>query len=160
MNANAPKEKRVGVMVHYSAGSYASTCDWCRQPKSGVSYNEVIGPKGEVDVIVPDTLRAWHAGVCRSSDPKRLPYRDANSAFYGIALSGGPPTLPTARQKEVLVQQIRAAFDRFGWDRSETWRIVGHDTEAWPRGRKQDPTGPDKARPWLSLAAIREEVAR
>lgn len=159
MNANALTESRRGVMVHYAAGAFGPSVDWCKNPASKVSYNVIIGPKGEVARIVPWTLRAWHAGVCRTSDPARLPYRDANSAFEGIALSGGPNVGPPATaQVERLVSEIRARFRAHGWGQGDGWRIVGHDTEAWPRGRKVDPTGPDASRPWLDLDAIRRRV--
>lgn len=160
MNANALKEPRRGVTVHYTAGTYASSVDWCKNPASKVSYNVIIGPKGEVGRIVPWHLRAWHAGVCRTSDAARLPYRDANSACEGVALSGGPTFgPPTEAQVERLVVLLRERFRAHGWGLDEGWRIVGHDTEAWPRGRKCDPTGPDASRPWLDLDAIRRRVA-
>lgn len=164
MNANALKEKRIGVMLHYSEGSFRGTADWCRTPKpknpNPVSYNRLIGPHGETDHIVPEHLRAWHAGTCRPSDP-RLAYIDANSAFEGIALSGGPQFgPPTARQIKVLVEVIRERFKANGWPLSETWRITSHDREAWPRGRKHDVTGPDTQHPWLDLHTIREAVAK
>jgi N-acetylmuramoyl-L-alanine amidase len=160
VNANALTEQRMGVMVHFSAGTFASTVDWCKRAKSGVSYNRVVRWDGKVELIVPERLRAWHAGRCQSSDP-RLPYTDANSAFEGIALSGGPSFgPPTRKQVSALVKLIRERFEANGWPLSETWRIVGHDSEAFPRGRKDDPTGKHKDAPWLDLNTIRREVAK
>ena len=160
MNANALREDRMGVLVHYSDGDYASTVEWCKDPVSKVSYNTCIGPDGQIASIVPYDMRAWHAGVCRTSNPDQLPYHDANSAFEGLALSGGPQFgPPTDAQVSTLVTLIKARFAANGWDTSETWRITGHDIEAWPRGRKEDPTGPDRSQPWLSLDAVRDAVA-
>ena len=148
-------------MVHYSAGTYESTVDWCRTPASKVSYNTVIGPEGQIAQIVPYDMRAWHAGVCQPSDPQHFPYHDANSAFEGIALSGGPDFHPpTPEQVETLVAVLKSRFAARGWDRRETWRITSHRAEAWPRGRKEDPEGPDLAHPWLDLTVIRERVSQ
>lgn len=165
MNAGPLEEPRIGVMLHYSEGSFRGTAEWCRtgKPKNPnpVSYNALVGPAGQRDVIVPWHLRAWHGGKCRPSDPARMPYTDANSAFEGIALSGGPQFgPPTPRQIAAVVLLIRERFAANGWDRRETWRISSHDAEAWPRGRKSDITGPNKAKPWLDLTHIRNEVAK
>ena len=90
-----------------------------------------------------------------------MPYVDANSAFEGIALSGGPKYgPPTPKQVRAVVKLIRERFQANGWPLSETWRLTSHDLEAWPRGRKADVTGPDKLHPWLDLNAIRQEVAK
>lgn len=100
-------------------------------------------------------------GQCRPSDPARMPYTDANSAFEGIALSGGPAFgPPTPKQIAAVVALIRERFAANGWPLTETWRITSHDREAWPRGRKEDVTGPNKAKPWLDLNTIRKEVAK
>ena len=49
---------------------------------------------------------------------------------------------------------IRRIFERHGWPLSEAWRLTTHSAEAWPRGRKIDPEGPDPANPILSRADI------
>lgn len=177
-NHNELRERRIGVAVHYSAGTYDSTVDWCCRRESQVSYNGVIRWDGHVELIVPWDRRAWHMGPCDPSDPRRLPYVDANSAFEGIALAGGPSFGPPTREAvRALVQLLAARFDAHAWPRTETWRIVGHETERiytakdtpdhalWgKKGAKQDPSGPPptwgRAHPWLDLDAIRQEVAR
>lgn len=160
-NQNARREDCVGVALHYSAGNFGGTVAWCRDPKSRVSYHTVIGMNpGERTVLVPLHRRAWHMGPCRSSDPARLPYTDANSAFVGIAAATGNPAQPvSAWQFRAIVEEVKRVFAALGWPATETWRIVGHDTEAWPRGRKPDPTGPDATRPVLSVEAVRQAVA-
>jgi len=155
-NHNALRGDRQGLMVHYSAGSFAGTVAWCRDPASGVSYNRVVGPEGEVVVLVPDDRRAWHAGVCRPTS--RFAYADANSAFEGIALSGGPPVPPTAAQVGALVRVLAERMRARRWGAAEIWRITGHEHEAWPRGRKHDPSG-GSVPPWLDLDAVRTIVA-
>ena len=49
----------------------------------------------------------------------------------------------------------RIYYERHEWDLDETWRIVGHSSEAWPRGRKTDPEGADLKNPILSVDDIR-----
>ncbi len=155
------REQRLGVMLHYDAStSDRGAVTWLtKDPACRVSYNLLVLDSGEVVEVAPVTARAWHAGICRSSDPSRLPYRDANSAFLGIAVAAGAGDQVTPAQLAAVVRLVRDAFDRSGWLRSETWRIVGHETEAWPRGRKHDPTGPTPARPVLSVAAVRQAVS-
>lgn len=159
MNANALREPRIGALIHYSAGDFVSTVDWCRNPTSKVSYNAVIAPDGAAVQVVPWELRAWHAGVCRPSTTSRA-YTDANSAFYGIALAGGPTFGPPAdAQRMTLNSILHDRFEAHGWPVVEWWRIASHGAEAWPRGRKEDPEGPDKANPWLSLDDVRSALA-
>ena len=50
----------------------------------------------------------------------------------------------------------RLYFKKHGWDPSETWRIVGHSSESWPRGRKTDPEGADPKNPILSVDDTRQ----
>jgi N-acetyl-anhydromuramyl-L-alanine amidase AmpD len=150
------KEKRMGVMLHYDGStSDAGGLGWFADPGCTVSYQDGVDDAGVVHEIAPASARAWHAGVCRSSDPRRLPYVDANSAFYGVAILTNEKTGATILQTLVVAARVRHYFAKEGWPVTETWRIVGHDTEAWPRGRKIDPTGPAPANPILSVADIR-----
>jgi len=150
-------EARVGCMLHYDASrSDAGAVAWLtKDPTCKVSYHWLVTDDGTAHVIAPHGRRAWHAGVCRSSDPKRLPYKDANSAFYGIAIAATDGETATAAQVATVVQLVRECFDRQRWPLSETWRIVGHDSEAWPRGRKHDPLGSNPARPVLDVTQVR-----
>lgn len=145
---------RQGIMLHYSAGNFAGSVAWCQDPASKVSYQAIVSQKGEVALIAPWTARAWHAGNCKSSDP-RLPYKDGNSAFEGIALAASPGETVTPEAFAEIVTMVKARFAAHAWPFSETWRVVGHNTEATPRGRKLDPEGNDPAHPVLSVAAVR-----
>ena len=163
-NFNAAlREPRIGCMVHYSAGDFNSTVQWCCDPASRVSYHVVIAGDGAAVQLVPWDARAWHAGKCSPSRESRS-YEDANSAFYGIALSGGPEFgPPTDAQEQTLNSILWDRFQEHGWPVAEWWRVVGHDTEAAPRGRKADPTGDSHgygpAHPWLSLDGVRAALA-
>jgi N-acetylmuramoyl-L-alanine amidase len=160
-NYNALRERRLGVMLHYDAstGSDKSAIGWFSDPDCEVSYNLLVGDDGHVYAIAPEDRRAWHAGVCKSSDP-RLAYKDANSAFYGISWAGGGrkgDRCPEAAKASIVSECVRL-FRKHGWSADETWRIVGHRTEAWPRGRKTDPEGADLKNPVLSTEEIRRRV--
>ena len=158
MNWGERREERLGVMLHYDGSTTdAGALAWFSHPDCKVSYNFLCWDDGNIHPIAPVYARAWHAGVCRSSDP-RLPYRDANSAFYGVSIAAKPPDVVTPAQFESVYALCVSLFQREGWPRSETWRIVGHNTEAYPRGRKTDPEGPNAGRPVLSVEAIRQAV--
>lgn len=154
------REPRLGVMLHYDASaSDEGSLAWLRDPRIRVSYNWLILDNGSQHTIAPIDARAWHAGVCRSSDPVRLPYKDANSAFYGISLAARPPDVATEAAKDAMARLVVSLFARHGWPLSEVWRIVGHGTEAWPRGRKIDPVGPDPRHPVLDPEWIRTAIS-
>lgn len=154
----ALRDVRIGVMLHFDAsGNDESAVDWFADPRCKVSYNKLVLDNGDYVVIAPDTARAWHAGKCRPSSP-RLRYSDANSAFYGISIASNEKVECTALQMLTAAALTREYFEKHQWPLTDTWRIVGHDTEAWPRGRKSDPTGPFKLNPILSVENIRALV--
>jgi N-acetyl-anhydromuramyl-L-alanine amidase AmpD len=153
------REPRIGIMVHYDASaSDAGALAWLRSPECKVSYTWIILDDGSQITIAPPDARAWHAGVCRPSNP-RLPYRDANSAFYGIAIAATAGDRATPRQAQAVANLCVALFQRHQWSRAtDLYRIVGHNTECWPRGRKTDPEGPNRNDPVLSVEDIRDLV--
>ena len=154
------REPRMGLMLHYDASSSdAGALDWLtKDPRCKVSYNWLVLDNAHIHAIAPGDKRAWHAGVCRSSDI-RLPYTDANSAFIGIAIAATDGETATEAQMDSTVLLCQSLMLAHRWHRSETWRIVGHDTEAWPRGRKHDPTGSNPEKPVLSVAEVRRRVS-
>lgn len=151
-------EPRLGTMLHYDASANdRGSIAWLRSPDCAVSYNLIVLDNGKVERIAPDTARAYHAGVCRSSDP-RLPYKDANSAFYGLAIAATDGDKATDLQFAAVVRMCVGYCLKHKWSHDEMWRIVGHESEAWPRGRKHDPTGSDATKPVLDLNAVRAAV--
>jgi N-acetyl-anhydromuramyl-L-alanine amidase AmpD len=149
----------VAVCVHWTGGPFFSAVDWCMRRSAAVSYHEIIDRNGDIAVLVPPEFAAWSVGKSQAPEPwQRHPHMTAGNALtYNIALSGGPPILPTATQIHTLIDRIVDTFAHFGWDHQDRYRITGHDAWAWPRGRKSDPTGNPKA-PWLDLDAIRTAV--
>lgn len=150
------RERRVGVMLHYDgSGSDYSAVRWFADERCKVSYNLLVLDDGSYVRIAPDTARAWHAGRCKPSDPAKLPYTDANSAFYGIAIASSGKHAVAALQMLTVALLCRQYFDEQGWDLADSFRIVSHSSEAWERGRKTDPEGVDPENPILSVADIR-----
>lgn len=161
-------EARIGVMLHYDASvSDASAVTWFTDPACHVSYNFLVLDTGNIIPIAPQDTRAWHAGCCKSDDP-RLPYRDANSAFFGISLAATVGDAATKEAKRSIALLCLHCFQMEGWPVTAVWRIVSHRSQAvyckgHPKageyGRKSDPEGPNRAHPVLSTNEIRGMVA-
>lgn len=155
------REHRIGCMLHYDASaSDAGAVTWLtKDPRCKVSYNWLVLDDGKLVEVAPADARAWHAGICKPSGSP-LAYQDANSAFYGIAIAATSGETATEAQETTVTRLVRSLFRKHTWDlAADQWRLVGHDAEAWPRGRKIDPTGPDPKHPVLSVARIRAWVA-
>jgi len=147
-------------MLHYDASSSdPGAVAWLvRDPRCRVSYNWLVLDDGNDVEVAPAEARAWHAGVCRSSDA-RLPYADANSAFYGLAVAARAGEVVTDKQYAAVVRRVVRLYGVNRWPLEETFRIVGHASEAFPRGRKVDPAGPDACRPVLNVDEVRRALA-
>jgi N-acetyl-anhydromuramyl-L-alanine amidase AmpD len=144
-------------MLHYDdSTSDVSAVEWLTSDKRcKVSYNWLVLDNGKVVEVAPETGRAWHAGVCRPSRVD-LKYKDANSFFYGIAIAAGGKKNDkiTKAQLDGLCELIAMLFKHNKWTLSDTWRISSHHLEAWPRGRKIDIIGSDKANPVYTLPMV------
>ena len=151
-------EPRAGVMLHYDeSGNDDGAVEWLLfDPRCKVSYNWLILDDGTVRDVAPVEARAWHAGVCRPSEGAPH-YKDANSAFYGIAVAAKHTQVATPAQFAMVVTLCRTLFSKHGWPLTDTYRIVSHRTEAWPRGRKDDPDGAHGV--VLDVEAVRKAVA-
>lgn len=159
-NWGKPREPRIGVMLHFDASSSdAGAVGWFSDPTCKVSYQYLVLDDGAFVRIAPDAARAYHAGVCRPSEP-RLAYQDANSAFYGIAVATNEKVDVTPLQLLTTAWLARRYFELEGWPMVDAWRLVGHRTEAWPRGRKSDPEGLDLKNPILAVAGVRQLLGR
>lgn len=152
--------QRVGVMLHYDeSSSDAGGVGWFRAEKCKVSYHWLVLDDGSYHEIAPFWRAAYHAGACRPSSPG-LAYLHANSAFVGIAAAAASGDAVTAEQMLTIAFLTRVAFHRHAWPVTDTWRVTGHENEAWPRGRRSDPTGPEDQKPVLSLAGVRHLLGR
>lgn len=153
-------EPRKGLLLHYDdSTSDPGAVEWLtRDPKCKVSYNRLYLDNGSRVNITPTTARAWHAGVCRPSDP-RLPYKDANSAFYGWAIATNDNHKVTPAAYAALLEDATELFKEHGW--REAWRVTTHHLEAWPRGRKIDIEGDPRkpTYPIFDLQKFRMDLA-
>lgn len=150
------RDERRGVMLHYDgSGSDRGAVQWFGDPRCRVSYNVLVLDDGDYVQIAPDEARAWHAGRCATSDPAQLPYTDANSAFYGVAIASSGKEAVTPVQLLTVAALCRGYFRKHGWPLGQTWRIVSHRSEATPRGRKTDPEGADLKNPIMSTEHVR-----
>ena len=102
-------------------------------PSSGVSAHWLVDEDGEVTSLVPETRRAWHAGVACWQG-----IHDVNSASVGIEIvnpghDGGLPPFP-GRQMDAVAALSRDVVARH---RIRPRHVLGHSDVA-PQ-RKQDP---------------------
>lgn len=98
-------------------------------PKTEVSAHYLIAEDGAVTRLVPEALRAWHAGAGRWGE-----VADVNSRSIGIELSNTGFTPFAAAQMEALGGLLREIFSRWAL-RPE--RVIGHSDMA--PARKIDP---------------------
>ncbi|WP_366523077.1 N-acetylmuramoyl-L-alanine amidase [uncultured Tateyamaria sp.] len=127
------------VVLHYTAMETAETaierlCD----PEAEVSAHYVICRSGRITQLVPEGLRAWHAG-----EGEWQGLSDMNSRSIGIELDNdgrGPFAEPLMQSLEVLLRMILQ-----GWD-IPCANVIGHSDMA--PGRKFDPG------PWFDWARL------
>ena len=133
-------ERRQGICLHYDgSGSDRGAMQWFADERCRVSYNLLVLDDGSYVRIAPDTARAWHAGRCRHSDPARLHYGDANSAFYGIAIASSGKHDVTPLQMLTVALLCRLYYDKHGWDLVRT-RGASSATPAKPGHAAARPT--------------------
>ncbi len=127
------------VVLHYTAmGSAAAAIDRLCDPEAEVSAHYVICKSGAVTQLVPEGLRAWHAGIGTWQG-----LDDLNSRSIGIELDNngrGPFTAPLMHSLEALLRGILTAWD------IPPRNVIGHSDMA--PGRKTDPG------PWFDWARL------
>lgn len=118
------------VVVHYTAmDSAAAAANTLCNPDTEVSAHYLIAEDGEVLSLVPEALRAWHAGAGRWGR-----VTDVNSHSIGIELSNTGFAPFAARQMDALTELLKGITLRWAI-RPE--RVIGHSDMA--PGRKIDP---------------------
>lgn len=128
------------VVIHYTA---MESCVAARQrlcdPVAEVSAHWLVSETGEAEALVPEHLRAWHAGAGSWAG-----LTDVNSASIGIELANtGAHPFPEP-QMDALETLLKAIMDR--WSIAPIG-VIGHSDMA--PDRKRDP-GPRFD--WLRLA--------
>lgn len=132
------------VILHYTGmASAEKAIDWLAREESRVSCHYVIDEKGAITQLVPERLRAWHAGVsCWHGET------DINSHSIGIEIhnlghSGGYPDYPK-RQVDAVIALTRDICERH---HIPPQGVLGHSDIAITR--KIDP---GEKFPWARLA--------
>ena len=118
------------VVIHFTkmataALAEARLCD----PAHEVSAHYLIGERGEVVALVPEALRAWHAGAGAWGA-----VRDVNSRSIGIELANDGRSPFPAPQMEALEALLADLLQR--WEIAPE-RVIGHSDMA--PARKVDP---------------------
>ncbi len=133
------------LVLHYTGmpsgeAALARLCD----PSAKVSAHYTIGEDGTVYAMVPEEMRAWHAGVSYWAGA-----RDINARSIGIELVNpghefGYRVFPDA-QITALMELAAVILARHA---IPSWRVLGHSDVA--PARKDDP---GELLPWARLAA-------
>ena len=123
---NSPNSSRTmrpeGIVLHHTAGGYSGSVSWCLNAKAKVSYHCIVNTTGERTVLVPDNVRAWHAGV--SSFKGKA---NCNNFLLGIAVSGN------TNERELTDQETESVAEwcirkmksyNFGLDSITTHRAI------------------------------------
>lgn len=129
------------IVIHYTAmlGGAGPAIRRLRDPASEVSCHYVLGETGRIARLVPDHLRAWHAGAGAWQGRE-----DVNSRSIGIELANDGASPFPAPQMAALEALLRDLMARHG---ISARGVIGHSDCA--PGRKIDP-GPRFD--WLRLA--------
>jgi N-acetylmuramoyl-L-alanine amidase len=91
------------LILHYTGmSSAAKAIDWLARAESGVSCHYVIDEDGRITQMVPESQRAWHAGVSHWRGET-----DINSHSIGIEIHNpghqhGYPEFPPAQMRAVI----------------------------------------------------------
>ncbi|KJZ19706.1 N-acetylmuramoyl-L-alanine amidase [Loktanella sp. S4079] len=120
------------VVLHYTAMKSASAAlaTLCN-PANEVSAHYLIAEDGEVLSLVPEAMRAWHAGAGRWGTET-----DVNSRSIGIEIANDGYSPFAAAQMNALEEVLDGIRARWAI-RPE--RVIGHSDMA--PGRKIDPGG-------------------
>lgn len=118
------------VVIHYTAmtSAKAAVSTLCN-PANEVSAHYLIAEDGSVISMVPEAMRAWHAGAGQWGS-----ITDVNSRSIGIELANDGFSPFAAIQMDALTDLLRGISKR--WDIGPD-RIIGHSDMA--PGRKIDP---------------------
>ncbi|MDB2407298.1 N-acetylmuramoyl-L-alanine amidase [Jannaschia sp.] len=119
------------IVLHYTAmqGGPGPATKRLRDPATQVSCHYILGEDGSAAQLVPDEMRAWHAGAGRwgASD-------DVNSRSLGIELSNDGASPFPAPQMDQLEALLRALMARHS---IPPQNVIAHSDCA--PGRKIDP---------------------
>ncbi|MEL6290107.1 MAG: N-acetylmuramoyl-L-alanine amidase, partial [Pseudomonadota bacterium] len=136
------------LLLHYTAMASAERAiHWLTTPESGVSCHYVVTEEGEIVQLVPEALRAWHAGVAFWRGEE-----DINSASIGIEIANPGPGEVGEEFPPRQMQAVRdLARDICARNAIPPARVLAHSDVA--PGRKTDP-GPLFDWRWLAAEGV------
>lgn len=132
------------LVLHYTGmESGPAALRQMQSPEKQVSAHYMVEENGDVYRLVPEDMRAWHAGVSKWAGQE-----DLNSRSIGIEIVNGGHDfgLPDFQPKQIESVKALSQGVLKRWGISQT-RIVGHSDIA--PDRKQDP---GEKFPWRELA--------
>jgi len=135
-NFSSRNGRRISMLVlHATAGSFASSLGWLCSPLSRVSSHYLIDKGGRIFQLVADEQAAWHAGRARWRGETAI-----NELSLGIELENandGRDPYPKV-QVDALVELAR---DKVHDYHIAPDMVARHLDIAVPQGRKTDPAG-------------------
>lgn len=132
------------LLLHYTGMTSAEKAiAWLARPDSGVSCHYVIDRDGRITQMVPEEMRAWHAGVSHWAGEA-----DINSCSIGIEIDNpgheqGYPDYPEAQM---------CAVEALARDIVERWRIRPERVLAHSDIAPQRKIDPGEKFDWARLA--------
>lgn len=132
------------LLLHYTGMETAKSAeDWLCSERSGVSCHYFVDEDGRVVQMVPEAMRAWHAGESFWQGET-----DINSRSVGVEIANGghdfgSPEFPAAQIEAV----IALSADIIGRHGIAPERVLAHSDVA--PSRKSDP---GEKFPWAELA--------
>jgi N-acetylmuramoyl-L-alanine amidase len=142
------------LILHYTAmEDGAKAVQWLCNPQSEVSAHYMVHRDGMVEQLVPESRRAWHAGLSAwrsgNAGPKESPH-DLNSRSIGVEICNtgivqdGSPMAYSDIQIEAVTDLCQGIIGRH---EIEPRHVLGHSDIAV--SRKQDP---GEHFPWAYLS--------
>jgi N-acetylmuramoyl-L-alanine amidase len=122
------------LLLHYTGmRSAEASIALLASEESGVSCHYVIGEDGTVTQMVPESLRAWHAGVSYWGG-----IEDINSCSIGIEIQNPGHDAGYPEFQDEQMRSVEAlCLDIIERHRILPWRVLAHSDVA--PGRKIDP---------------------
>lgn len=122
------------LLMHYTGMETAEVAlDWLTREESKVSCHYLVDEKGRIAQMVPEALRAWHAGQSLWSGET-----DLNSCSIGIEIHNPGHEFGYRDFPEAQMRAVEAlALDILSRNAIPPHRVVAHSDIA--PGRKRDP---------------------
>ena len=122
------------LILHYTATETAEAAiRWLASPLTKVSCHYVVDEHGTITRMVPEALRAWHAGVSHWRGDRDINSRSIGIEIQNVGPSGGYPDFPEPQMRAV-VALCRDIVERH---RIRPENVLGHSDVA--PFRKVDP---------------------